>query len=134
MAKARFWVLVALLVGITAVWGVAFAQNWYLEQELAVIAEGLEKENETHLSNIVHRPVATASVVTAAMDHVVYGQPMGKISVYMTHSNEAGQRIYQGIEYHYLKEESTWNVTDSGACTAEDCLEAARTAFGHDTE
>ena len=113
-------------------WGVAFAQNWYHARELEAIAERLEIENREHLSRVVSRPVEATSVVTAAMEHVVYGQAFGKIAIYMVHKDGAGRAVYQGIEYHYEKEASTWKMVDSAACTTEDSWEAARSAFGHD--
>ena len=133
MGKRRLWVLVALLVAVTTVWGVASAQNWLFGRELAVLALDLEQEHQGRLAEIMHRPVEVASVITAARDHGVYGQPVGKIALYLTHTNDSGQHVYQGIEFHYVKQDSTWTMTDSGACTAQDCLEAARAAFGHET-
>lgn len=132
MGKRRLWVLVALLLGITTVWGVAFAQNWLLERELAAIAKGLEAENQDRVADINHRPVDVVSVITAARDHIVYGQVIGKIAVYTSFAHAPGHYTYSGVEYHYLKNEAAWTMTDSGACTAGDCLEAARHAFGHD--
>ncbi len=129
--RRRLWVLVGLLVGVSVVWGVAFAQNFMMERELAVIAKELELENEARMTEISQDRIEAISVVTAAMDHVVYGQPLGKIAVYMVQTNKTGERTYQGIEYHYLKQGATWTMTDSGACTANDALDAAMKAFGH---
>jgi hypothetical protein len=130
MGRRRLGVLVTVLGGVLVLWGVSYAQARSLERELRLIARVLEYENQERLEELVTRPVRVTSVVIAAKDYLVFGQAVGKISVYMLVEDSGGNKKYHGVEYHYLKTDKAWTLTDSSSHGHNDSTEPARLAFG----
>ncbi|MBI5092697.1 MAG: hypothetical protein HZB26_09680 [Candidatus Hydrogenedentes bacterium] len=70
-----------------------------------------------------------ASGVSAAREYVMFGERLGKVSIYIRSSDEGGEH-YSEVDYFYEKDGSGWKFKESGGCDESQCRPEAMRAFG----
>lgn len=104
-------VAAVLLLGVFAGW--YFYDMSTLHAEAQPILADLIAENQTPGMEV-------AGSVTVAREAVIFGTPLAKVEVFFRASADAASPI-SGIEYHYVRGEEGWRLTDSGMCSSDRC-------------
>jgi len=107
-----------VLVGLV---GVFLLNTWHvhaLETELQAKADAKVAEIRRHAANDA---LETGTNVTVSKSMLIYGDVTGKIEVYTRGEHTTDDRI-TGYEYFYRRaEDGTWQQTESGRCSSEEC-------------
>jgi hypothetical protein len=124
MSAAKFPLRTKILVGVLAVivvmWGVSWVQAKSLEKEL----EPFIGEHEKTAVVVGEESVA---VITVAKRYVLFGDTTGKIEVFVRPVDDPEH--IGGVEFNYVRENGSWQLTDSGSCASESCHRRGVKAF-----
>ena len=119
---ARKLVLLAILAGAIALWGLERYQQRLLRVEATALVEEATQENVEPGLDVVSR-------LTVSRDALFFGTPRAKVEVFVRDTDQPRSAGIRGIEYHYAFENGEWLLKDSGSCTSEECTIRGREAF-----
>ncbi|MCF6285218.1 MAG: hypothetical protein L3K26_08505 [Candidatus Hydrogenedentes bacterium] len=123
--KKNGWILIvglSILASLCIAWGGNQWQLHALNKEL----DGLAQEKIATLRpSGKELPVPMgriAAEVTVAKPYVLFGSPVGKISVYVEQKSLGDSAKIVGYDFFYERQpDASWRETESGACASEQC-------------
>ena len=112
----------AVLVCLCIAWGASQWQLHALNKELDALAQGKIAELRPSGKGLPTPMGRIAAEVTVAKPYVLFGAPVGKISVYMEHQKPDNSLQIVGYDFFYERQpDASWRETESGACASEQC-------------
>lgn len=58
---------------------------------------------------------------TTSKRYVLWGQPFGKVAVYIAVKDGEDKNRYVGYTFYYERVDEKWSLTESGACSGTEC-------------
>ncbi|MBI4556534.1 MAG: hypothetical protein HY706_03040 [Candidatus Hydrogenedentes bacterium] len=123
----RAKVLFTLLAVMLAMQAYSYLQVGALESELSELADEKAREMKVYYSQVQVPDVTTD--VTASQRYVLFGEAVGKVTVFLRLRDRANRPSYRGIDYFYVRSEGNWHLTESGFCGDREVQARAHAAF-----
>lgn len=121
----RLYGLLALCAGLLGVYGYSLAEEASMRSAVTPFAE-------EHAAEFAAEGHDVTSLVTVSREAVLFGTAHAKVEVYVRPPGPENTEVISGIEYHYIKENGAWRMTDSGMCSGEECRERGLAAFARE--
>lgn len=120
----RAWIYGGMLAITVVAFGVNTVAVHGLEGELQVVAdEKIQSFRDDEPAEALARLKIGATVVVSK-SYVLFGDPLGKVSVFLQHDDGSEDLHFEGYEFFFAREESgEWTQTESGMCTSEECTQ-----------
>ncbi len=128
-------ILAALLASTLVAWGVSTLDSRQMARHLSVLAEEKVKEyrEDPSVSQYTKGDADVTATVSAGRQYALYGQGVGKVTVFLRTQAPGGGNTYSAIEFYYeLKDGGQWVNTESAMCVGAECREPAQKAFARD--
>ncbi|HOJ34485.1 MAG TPA: hypothetical protein PKY35_00685 [Candidatus Hydrogenedentes bacterium] len=58
---------------------------------------------------------------TTSKKYLFWGQPFGKVALYIAANDAGDKERYVGYTFYYEKNGEKWSMTESGACSGTEC-------------
>ena len=134
MSRRRgFRVLLAtVLGGLIVVWAAVQWDSYRLSSSLGELRDQRVLELQRHSRNVASAKERYEVVGTsnAGREYVLFGRPIGKVTVFARANSPMGGYRYGGVEYYYVMgDNSVWKFTDSIGLRDAHSLEHAESGF-----
>lgn len=133
MTRLRTSRRMKVLLGLMAVSLAGLAadriQAAVLARSLRVVAKQRILEQEINDPWLATTRNITATV-TAAREYVLFGRPIGKVSLFLREKNPmSGHFQYEEVDYFYAKGARGWKFEESAGCADDECQRLGTRAF-----
>lgn len=65
----------------------------------------------------------------ASRKFLFFGQPLGKMTLYVANDSTAEAPEYVGYTFYYIYKDGRWTVVESGACSGLECQLSAKSLY-----
>lgn len=121
-SNTRKILLISTLAASLGAWAYKQAEQTRLEASIVPQLQAHTIENQSP-------DVEVASRTTVARKNVLWGVPRATVEVYIRAKDGGEDARITGIEYHYERDGDQWRLTDSGACSGDECALRGHEAF-----